>query len=133
MTMMSRLLVGVFLLAFLSAGCGHTVSRPKIQGTVTFQGKPLEGQTLALTWDGPSDEFFAYKLVIGTGGTFSGVAPQPGRYKVAIEVSLAAQEGVKPAPGTQVNLPRNFRDPATSNLTWEVKEGDNKRDFELQP
>jgi hypothetical protein len=122
---------GFLLLLVLGAGCSETVSRPRVEGTVTFKGDPVAGQTLALYSEGGKGEFFSHKISLRADGTFSGEVPAPGTYKVAIEESMAVQEGAKPAKGRPA-IPQKYRNPATSDLVWNIQAGDNKQDFVLK-
>jgi hypothetical protein len=113
------------------AGCNQDVSRPRIRGTVTFEGKPVSAQTLVLYSEGAAGDFFSQRIPLLADGTFSGDVPAPGNYKVAIEESLAVQEGAKPARNS-VTVPQKYRQPGTSNLIWSIQPGDNYQAFELK-
>jgi hypothetical protein len=126
-----RALCGPLVALLLSAGCSKDVSRPRVQGTVTFQGNPVGSKTLALFSEGAPGEFFAQKIPIGPDGTFSGEVPAPGTYKVVIEESLAVQEGARRPAGDQVKVPDKYRSVATTDLTWTIEKGDNSRDLVL--
>ncbi len=130
MTPISRLFAGSLILLVLCGGCGQSGSqRPKVSGIVTFKGSSVGAQTLALYWDGPKEEFFVQKLFILPDGSFAGDVSKPGTYKVVIEIPRTAQEGAKIA---YLPLPRKYRDAGTSDLKWEIKDGENKRNFDLQ-
>jgi hypothetical protein len=118
------------LLLLFALGCGQGHGRPHIQGKVTYKNTPLAGQTLALFSAGGAKEFFSQKFPLQADGAFSGTVAAPGEYKVAIEPSLASQEGAKTA-GKQLDIPPKYRDPNSSGLTWTIKEGENPRDFDL--
>jgi hypothetical protein len=122
---------GVLLVLVLAAGCSETASRPRVEGTVTFKGDPVAGQTLAFYSEGGKGEFFSHKVSLKADGTFSGEVPAPGNYKVAIEEAMAVQEGAKPAKGRPA-IPLKYRSPATSDLVWNIQAGDNKQDFVLK-
>jgi hypothetical protein len=122
---------GFLLLLVLGAGCSDSGSRPRVEGTVTFKGNPVAGQTLAFYSEGGKGEFFSHKISLLADGTFSGQVPAPGNYKVAIEESMAVQEGTKPATG-RLTIPQKYRNPATSDLVWNIQAGDNKQDFVLK-
>jgi hypothetical protein len=122
---------GVVCLVLLTAGCGSSSSRTLLQGKVTYKGQPVGEQTLVLQSQGKQGEFFTHKIPISAEGTFSGEGPAPGTYKVVIEESLAAQEGVKPAGGKAAAVPRKYRRAETTDLTCDIHAGKNTINLEL--
>jgi hypothetical protein len=118
-------------LLLLCGGCTQQSPRPRVAGKVTFQGKAVAGQTLALYSEGSGSQFFSHKIPLSPEGTFESEVAAPGTYKVAIEESLAAQEGAKPSRKT-MSLPAKYHDPANSGLSWTIQAGDNYREFALQ-
>ncbi len=108
-TMKPLMTMAAALVALPAVGCGEQSYEPKlvpVSGTVTFNGKPLEGATIVFVpTQGNKDQTSAsditgvecnYKAM--TGGR-SGVAP--GRYKVIVEkpdVSGSMPEGIHDDP-----------------------------------
>ena len=125
-----RVVVAVLCFAVLwTAGCsGRT--RPRIHGKVIYNNNPVGGQTLVLVSEGEVQEAFRHKIVIDPDGTFSGEAPQPGKYWVVIEPPLSAQEGSKSS--TVMPVPKKYRTRDSTDETWEIKDGDNQKEIVLQ-
>jgi hypothetical protein len=123
---------GLLALLLLAGGCAKEASRPRVQGKVTYQGKPVAGQTLVLVSEGAKKEFFSQRLPLSAQGTFAGEVPQPGKYKVVIEESLAVQEGRKPADPNRPAIPRKYRNRDTSDEEWTITEGDNYKEIKLK-
>jgi hypothetical protein len=121
----------VVCLLLLTAGCGSDSSRTLVEGKVTYKGQTVGEQTLVLHSQGNQGEFFTHKIPISADGTFSSQGPAPGTYKVVIEQSLAAQEGVKPAGGKAAAVPQKYRLVESTDLTWDIHAGENKKDIEL--
>lgn len=108
-------------------------------GTVTYQGKPVEGATVVFAPEGQgraasglTDASGRFQLTTLTAS--DGILP--GKYQVAIsktevvggmteEESQAytAEHGEPPAVTTKELLPEKYKSPATSGLTAEVTEG----------
>jgi hypothetical protein len=125
-----RLRAGRLLIVLLcAAGCAQQ-GRPRVQGKVTLHEKPLGNQTLTLFFDGPAGEAFAKRISIAADGTFNGEVPGPGVYKVSVEESMAAQENPE-AARSLAPVPAKYRDRSTSGLEWDIKPGNNDRDFAL--
>ncbi|HEY7157172.1 MAG TPA: hypothetical protein VH575_24680 [Gemmataceae bacterium] len=70
-------------------------------------------------------------MTIRTDGTFLGQGRAPDAYKGVIEESLTAQEGVKVPGGNAAAVPQKYRRVETTDLTWNIHAGENKKDFEL--
>lgn len=145
----------VLFVSILTLGCAGQQGgdRPKtvpVTGTVTHNGQPVEGATVAFQGAGGSqgaigvtDAGGKYKLT-----TFqSGDGAVPGEYRVKIvkykvETTQAADENspdyVPPVEGEEAAppenlLPANYADPTTSGLTATVTEsGNNNFDFPLE-
>ena len=124
----------VLLLAVLATGCGSRL--PSVQGTVTYQGKPVTKGNILFVPDagGPTAEG-----VIGADGRYTlttdrqpGAAPGP--YKVMI-ISMADTVGRLPEernPLPDMLLPTKYADQFKSGLTAHVKDGANEIDFPLK-
>jgi hypothetical protein len=124
-------LTGVLILLLLSAGCGKSAVRPRLQGQVTFQDQGIGPLTLTLYSEGGPGEFFTHKVPVSADGTFAGEAPTPGMYRVVFEESLAAQEGNR-AAGPLQKVPLKYRAIATTDLEWIIQDGENSREFKLE-
>lgn len=129
---MCRTILHIGLLSLLAiAGCGAP-ARPRVEGKVTVDGKPAANQTLTLSFVAQAGESFDERLPLSSEGTFSAEVPATGKYKVAVEPSLAALEGRGEAAKGQVVVPAKYRNKATTDLEWEIKAGLNQRDFDLK-
>jgi hypothetical protein len=126
-----RIMAHPCLLLMLAVGCSADPARPRVQGKVSCKGQAVAGGTLGLYSEGGGGAFFSQKIALRADGTFAGDVPAPGTYKVAIEESLAAQEGAKRA-GPRLAVPAKYCDPATSGLVWALHAGSNNRDFDLE-
>jgi hypothetical protein len=149
-----RLLAEVFpvMLAGVLVGCGDGVPEPtdaqaKVSGTVTFEGKPVTVDTAVVfycaekdaTAAGMVDSLGNYTL---SGGDKAKGVPA-GRYEVMITPPVKAAPAVGSdeyqqmmmGKATKVELPKDvpvkFHTFETSKLVFEVKEGENKFNFEL--
>ena len=136
------LLVAVASLALAAAsGCGP--SNASVSGTVTFNNQPLPSGTITFSSDVGSKPVKAAPIVDGkytitdfptglakvsvvtTPPPSGGGAPPPGVN--AIPVPSAA------APGKYVPIPQRYSTPDKSGLTYEVKGGEQTKDFPLTP
>jgi hypothetical protein len=130
---MTLLRLSLFLAPLLAlssfCGCGASSPRPTIEGSVTYQGKPLADQTLKLHMVAEKQEdSFSHAVRIQQDGAFKGDAPRPGTYKVVIEPPRSALEG---KGGNVMAIPEKYRDVKTTDLTWVIEKGRNKKDFAL--
>ena len=140
-------------------GCGGEPTGPvgaqsQVSGTVTNNGKPvsLNSQVIffnkqkGLTLVGTLDSLGKYSLAAGD----PKLGIPAGRYEVSIappatpvveanpsspdyQKLMQTPGVVKPAAAsdTAADIPQKFRDPKTSGLVFEVKEGPNTYDFDL--
>lgn len=134
-----------FMLASLS-GCGPSDSKAAISGKVTYKGSPVVGSTLNLT----SATGAPYPVPINADGTFNVSGVPLGQMHVSIEPSAAPTgyntQGMTPPkdvpavpppslPGATnqqpTAIPAKYRSPQTSGLSWDIKPGSNKKDFDL--
>ena len=120
----------MLLASIALAGCGSGI-RPSVSGVVTYKGEPVGHQTLILEYAGGGDagKNFSRSLILDAEGKFAGDAPEPGLYKVVIELPMAAREGHSDTPGAKLKIPVKYR--SKSELTWEIAAGGNRRDFVL--
>jgi len=156
---LGNLLAVVLLASVLGLGCGgqQGADRPSacpVTGTVTHNGQPVEGATVAFQAAsgsrgavGVTDAAGKYTLTTYE----SGDGAVPGAYQVTIfkykvEAGAAAvdesspdydavalAEGEEQAAGPENLLPAKYADPTTSDVTATVSEGgDNTFDFPLE-
>jgi hypothetical protein len=147
--------VAALLIASLSAGCGE--AGPKLlpaSGTVTYQGKPLEGALVSFLGEGnvlgSGTTDAAGKYTISTLGRPGAV---PGKNQVAVtkqtgSKGVAKDAGPPPTPpspeeiqakmkaamsGAKVEnlVPAKYADPAQSGFTADVQPGKSTFDFTL--
>ncbi|MDD3587443.1 MAG: carboxypeptidase-like regulatory domain-containing protein [Thermoguttaceae bacterium] len=126
--------VSVFCLAMLLAvvpGCGPKApATGKVSGKVTLKGAPVTTGSISL-----------YSLAKGTGassefdaqGNFKMDKVPLGKYAVAVEPPIPEiVVGGPPKKIEGIKVPDKYADAATSGLSVEVKEGDNRLDLELK-
>jgi hypothetical protein len=119
-------------LAACIIGCGGgAVSAPtgEVQGVVTYQGKPVPDVNVTFTPDkgrpgyGTTDA--QGKFTISTFGDRDGAVP--GTHKVTItdtrEIPMPGTPEAEQAANTPPPFPPKYSDPAQSDLTADVKEG----------
>jgi len=128
----------------LLAGCGGKPKLAPVQGTVTLDGAPLKNGSI--TFESPGNRPATAKIVDGKiveATTFEpndGVAV--GSHKVAISANEEAASAVAANPGDSINpganymggksiIPARYNNPETSQLTAEIKPGDNGVEFKL--
>ncbi|MDB5339162.1 MAG: hypothetical protein JWN70_4781 [Planctomycetaceae bacterium] len=126
----------VVLLGGLLAGCSAASAPPagtfgNVMGKVKFKGQPVkEGQVVFQDAAGspPATAFVGHDgmyVMTGPGGGL-----KPGTYAVTV-TPLPAPAGKPPAD--PADIPKKYRDKATSGLTYELKEGASTYDIELTP
>ena len=136
----------VAAILLLAAGCGQASKGSSVSGKITYKGQPLTGGIIKLYSDaapapatrGADNSFH---ITIKPDGTFGASNVPEGMAKVAIESQPAPSKpagfdpktGIPLAPGTAdfVRIPQKYTDPNTSGLTWDVKPGSEKKDFDL--
>jgi hypothetical protein len=120
------------------AGCGETRQRIPIEGTVTYQGKPLAHGTISFVPKDAGTGTLEGALV--TDGKYA-FAPKTGLFPGAYHVSVSAPDftGPAPAPGAAPGRPRRAREllperyNKKSTLTIEVSPtGKREFDFTLE-
>ncbi len=131
----NTLVATLFPLLIVLAGCSGSEVRPSgtVSGTVTFGGEPVtEGQV----------QFNSEELGVGalakldSAGKFTIEAPLAlGKYTVTVlpPPLPAPEEGVEPEIKEYPNIPEKYRTESTTDLTAEVKEGDNHFPFDMKP
>jgi len=162
-TVWGSLLAVVLLASMLALGCpgqqgGDRPSTSPVSGTVTYDGQPVDGATVAFQ---SADGSRSAVGVTDAGGKYtlttfeSGDGAVPGEYQVKIfkyeveategpggEIDMDSPEYVPPEiagegatedSGEPENLlPEKYNDPTTSGLTATVSEGENTLDFPLE-
>ena len=144
----------VWLVTF--AGCGRSDRHPlgSVAGTVRYQGQPLASGTIIFEVAGarPANG----TIVDGKIVEVTTYAPQDGApvgdariavFATAPDSAAASATPASPAanPGAPIAIgpnymggaaksliPNKYNDPATSGLTWNIKEGENVLDLELK-
>jgi len=126
--------------AALVAGCSRSPEPTySVQGTVTYQGKPLDGGTVLFDQmaPGPSGQRYTARGRIDAGGRYSlstfgdGDGAPAGRYRVAVAEAapaLAKETDVAPPP----TIPTQYSSVESSGLEYEVKPQSNEINIELQ-
>jgi hypothetical protein len=126
----------VAAVALCLAGCGGGSGTVPVRGTVTFKGKPVPSGTITFIPDaGPHATG-----EIGPDGTYTlttykaGDGAVPGSYKVVVvamqDTSARLPEERTPLPPPIV--PTKYTSVATTDLTAQVKDGENTINFDLK-
>ncbi len=131
----TRLFNGLALAAGLllasALGCGPSQpqdpTRAVVSGVVTFNGKPLPAGTISFeSLDPPK----ATSASITEGGKYATERVPIGNCQVSINTA-SIQYG---NPAAYVAIPAKYADTATSELSVEIKAGENENvNFDLQP
>ena len=118
------------------AGCGGGSGTVPVRGTVTFKGKPVPSGTVTFIPDvgpqatgeiGPDGSYTLTTYKTGDGAV-------PGSYKVVV---VAMQDTSDRLPEERASLPppivpTKYTSVATTDLTAQVKDGENTIDFDLK-
>lgn len=148
---MHRIVGSCFALVCLAmiVGCAGPAANPnrpatvQVSGTVTYEGQPVEGATVAFLPKTPSDPGASGRTDASGKFTLTAFEPGdgavPGSYlvtvvKTEIEGGDVVQEDSTVAPPTPKSLiPEKYNNPQGSGLTADVKEGEaNEFTFELK-
>ena len=141
---MGCLLVSGFLGLLTCTGCGKSVPSGTVTGKVLLEGKPVPaGCTVSFV----SDKFTAAGKV-GTDGSYTLLdAGKPNIFAATYKVSVASPAqrmsdadydklmtagGTGAAAPPPAVIPEKFQNPATSGLSYPVKEGLNTIDIDLK-
>jgi hypothetical protein len=129
---------GVMLLLMFVAGCSDEPAVYPVSGTVTFNGKPVEGATVFFTpvaeegvaAAGKTDAQGKYELQMG-----EEKGAQEGQYKVAVELIKIVGQQTNPDNDDNLRsvhlLPQKYSDSSSSDLEAEVP-GKEAYDFDLK-
>lgn len=137
--------IGLFLLA----GCGPThPNEGTVKGTITYNGKPVNGATLHLYPAAGGDIYTA--VPVGQDGAFSTSDVPLGDYKVVVEGSTGMNgiPSTKDIPPDQlakmqaqidkmkttptIPFPDKYKQPETTVLTCKIVQGDQTLKLELK-
>jgi hypothetical protein len=121
-TLACLLLVGLF-------GCSEE-TRPKLKGTVTYNGQPLADKSLILSLQ--TDPGVSQTLALQSDGSFEGEAPISGTYKVVIAESRAVMEGMGKARKDGPKVASKYASAKTSDAVVTIDRGVNVRKIELK-
>ncbi|CAN5225455.1 hypothetical protein BH11PLA2_BH11PLA2_17810 [soil metagenome] len=125
-------LLATTIFSMVLLGCGSNPSgRPTVEGTVTYKGVPVAGKTLMLLGKAADGDTISQLLNLDANGGFKGEVPVPGTYKVVIQENIAVMEKAKDAPAG-VTLPAKYKVVETSDITWDIVAGSNKKTIELK-
>jgi hypothetical protein len=145
------LLVAVFALG--TTGCPKSgLNTEYVEGTVMMDGKPLDNANISFSpvtegqgtpAVGVTDANGKYVLTAMQGGR-DGRGTTPGQYNVSVfkeiatkhytdeEMAELVRREIPPDWGYKVVVPEKYTNPKKSGLTFEVKKGKNKFDFEVK-
>ena len=123
----------------LLAGCEPVSDTPPtapVQGTVTYQGKPVESGTVTFF---PAGGERPGGGILESGGKFTlttfkkGDGAVVGTHKVTVD-SLVDDGGVDVSAGGEMksNIPLKYSDRDQTPLSYDVKEGDNQFEIALE-
>lgn len=131
--------LAVAALAFVT-GCGESnPTTGAVTGKVTYKGKPVSNGLIQFV---PQGDGNAATGEITPDGTYElttyvkGDGARPGSYKVSVQVFPTEEEGAG-LPGAEFAgkkppIPPKYNSADTSGLSADVKEGENKLDFDLK-
>jgi hypothetical protein len=143
-----RRIVTVWLVALLLAGCGpKREASGTVSGTITYQGKPVNGAALLLY--GPTSHSADFTIPVDQEGKFSSTDVPPGDYKVVVQPSAGSSgpstRGMTPAQMAEmkgrldemktpptIKVPSKYLDPKTSDLQMKVTGGKQEVTLELK-
>lgn len=124
------------LIPLLAAGCGG--GTPAVSGTVTFDGKPLNGGMIKFVPTDGSTSGGQIELREGRYTSEPSWNLKPGKYRVEVRwqnrtwkpAPSPTDSGAVVAEGKE-QIPQRYN--SKSELTADLKSGENKIDFDLKP
>ena len=133
--------LGIAVCCLAISGCSAVkrlkLSNATLEGTITYQGKPVphalvivtgEGEAASATANAGSDGKYKVEHV-PLGSVKVAVNTDAGRGKMMSEVMAAKKgEGAKP---TFIGVPKKYFDPKTSPITTTISDGPNTFDIKL--
>ncbi len=130
-------------LALAASGCGP--AKAKISGLVKYNGEPLPSGTITFQSDAGDKPVKGTSIVDGK-YTISDFPVGPAKISV---ITLPPATGGAPPTGSAIQgpgssmapvtpdkyvpIPKKYGNPGTSGLTYDVKAGDQTKDFDLTP
>jgi len=121
---------------FIASGCGKAKAPPvptgTLNGSVTFQGQPVEGSISIYSRDighGGRADFASngsYRLENLPLGTYE-ISIRPPAPPTPAEISVDAQPELDPA-----DIPRRYRSPQASKLIVEIQKGENEFSLDMK-
>src|SRR5688572_6599571 len=120
-------------IALVCSGCQPNSSLGRVQGTVTLDDEPLASGyvvTLPSAGRGAHAVIKDGKFELGTDGNNDGAVI--GAHKVAVIAQEPSQGTGPEAAAGKLLVPEKYTNPTTSQLTIEVKPGDNTATLELK-
>jgi hypothetical protein len=133
--MTRQMLIPLLLLPLFAVGCGENIAHLKthpVEGTVQFEGRPLEGAFVVLHPKGLSDpKLLPAHAQTDAAGKFQATTYDAhdgaiaGEFSITVEFSPLVQtdDGVVAGPNL---LPVKYASRDTTDLTTRVAEGENK-------
>ncbi len=136
-TLPRRTLLALFLCVVGMSGClnssGRGIPKGKIQGTVTYKGAPVSEGRVFFT--SPTTGI-AIAMNLDESGTFQmSEGLEVGTYEVNITPPLVEDVAGAPVatkPKDYPNIPKKYRESATSGFTAEVVKGSNSFTFAME-
>lgn len=136
---LAALLAGLLALLGPLAGCQRREELGHVTGKVTFKGQPVTpgnvifaNKEKGVYMTAPLDAQGAFEVIMAQGaglplGNYAlGVSPPPMDHPLG---PIAEP----PEADKRKDIPRRYRDPATSGLAHEVKSGENVIELDLKP
>ena len=124
------------LSACLLAGCGGGSSRPAVQGTVTFDGAPVDGGKIMFIATDSKGINANANIVAGKYALAAGKGPSVGAHKVEIVwYKKTGKQVVGSDPPNKIDetiqvIPEKYN--AKSSVTEQIKAGANTLNYELK-
>ena len=133
------MLAAWIVVAIVLTGCNQSDSLGQVSGQVTFRGEPVsEGLVLLVG----AEQGIHVTAEVRPDGTFDvvtldGGGLPPGSYQVGItpprvEFPIDPSQPL-PIVRDHPDIPAKYRNTATSQLTINVQEGENRLDIDMQP
>ena len=124
------LLVAALLVAGCSGGSGRQVPTGKVAGTVTYKGKPVGNAAVFLV---DSGQGAGGGSTLSAEGQFTLEQPIPvGTYKVFLGPMVEESADGQPKESTPPKVPAKYLKDASSDVSVEIKEGENELTVELK-
>jgi hypothetical protein len=151
-----RLLIGGCAMSFLLAALGCGSSTATVSGKISFRNNPLHGGTV--TFYGPGENGWTKTSTISDDGSYKLDHVPTGSARITVETKTAKvnpqakqkmpkmpkdkpPEGLEHSPFGQmqkqsadkfVEIPEKYKDPNQSGLTYEIKNGKQEHNINLE-